>query len=133
MFKRFVILIFLLLSLLVSNGCASYLSYQYSKDQIEMERSIEAVNLGDNKVGIGVKIQPSTFEVLKKNGFRQLCAALIDAATIYYVADNIDMFNEHNNDNSSNKSSARDINELSIDGNDNIINIGNTTTTELSE
>ena len=74
--------------ILLSSGCASYLSYQASQNEIIGQRvvasgddmAIKAFRSG-NTVGIGINVLAT--DTLTKHPMRQLGAALLDLAMMY--------------------------------------------------
>jgi len=127
-------------------GCIfSYLSYKNSEKEILQERimasgnedAIKALEMGisekkiisavpiEKGVALKISIQPGMMEVLTKNGLRQTGAAILDAGTIYAIAQatksNSDTTNNDNSttNNTTNNNSTNGNNSPIINGNDN--------------
>jgi len=114
--------------LFLTNGCASYLSYKASKNEIAQNRiaasgdkdAIRAVNLGvapveairaikiDNGVGISVDI--SNLDALTEHPLRQLGAALLDAALTYGAYQGIQSLNAGGDSNVENINTTLNVN-----------------------
>ena len=133
------ITITLMLSFMVlSSGCASYLSYEASKKEILTRRAyasgnpeaIKAVRSGDF-VGIGIDVL--AWETLTENPWRQLGAAGIDALTLWAAYEGIDYLNNDGDDGGGSSGSSGGSGNTS--GNDTIVvngdgNIVNTSGSE---
>jgi len=124
MFKNIVI-VSVLGMMLLNSGCASYLSYKASKNEIAQNRiaalndkdAIKAINMGvapvdairavrldNNGVGIGVDI--SNLDALTQHPLRQLGSALLDAALTYGAVQGIQSATAGGNNSSRNTSNS---------------------------
>lgn len=94
--------IIVMLSVLVSlTGCASYLSYEASKNEIKKNRIYAS---GDEKAikafavdgGAGVAINVNALDALTEHPIRQLGAAILDAGLVYGAKVLVDKYEEDN-------------------------------------
>ena len=84
--------------MIYSSGCASYMSYSASKNEIVKERAfasgdavaIKAVTMGD---GVGLAINVSEMDALLKHPWRQLGAALLDVGLVYGTSEGVKSLN----------------------------------------
>ena len=93
---------------------------------VPAETAIRAVALNDGGVGIGVDL--SALSIIAQHPLRQLGAAVLDAGALYGAYSGVQSLNDSSSDNST-ATAGRDQNTVSIEGDGNSVNIGNTSTT----
>jgi hypothetical protein len=109
--------------ILLSSGCASYSSYNASSRELNSP-AIRAVQL-DGGAGIGVDI--GAIDTLMQHPIRQTLAALLDAGTLYAAIEGIDSLNgSDKEDNTTYNATSGDSVDITINGENNTVNIGNT-------
>jgi len=120
-----VIIILTILS--ICNGCASYMVMQNSKEKLARTKAyatnnqaaIRAIDLGEGAAGIGIDI--NNLDAITEHPWKQLGAALLDLASFYGAYKGAEKLND------SNKSSTPtdDTKDITINGNDTVINVFN--------
>jgi len=139
--KKLIIGVFAMAMVVYMTGCASYMSYSASQNEIAKERilasgdvdaanalragvpakqAIHAVKLGNNGVGLAIDI--TSMDALKKHPWRQLGAGVLDAALMYGAYEGIDALDD-DDDKPGNSGSGTSVNLT--DSNNNTINIVN--------
>jgi len=132
---KFTTVIVLIIAMTLFSGCASYLSYQSSQEEIARERVIasgnkdamDAVKMGvpANQAlkavpipgGAGIAIDVTNLDALKKHPWRQLGAALLDLGLMYGTYEGVRYLNDESKDDDDDKSSIRvtgDGNEVNV-------------------
>ena len=98
--KNLLSIIFCISLIITSSGCASYFSYQASKEELLTKRAIvsndeiaiKAIKMG-NFVGLGINV--TALEVVKQHPIRQFLAAAVDAGVAYGLAEGLQSLENH--------------------------------------
>lgn len=151
--KLLVVTVLMLGSVFCMNGCVfTYMAYNKAKKELCQERIlasgdkdaekalamgipetqiIKAVRMNGGGAGIGISIQPGMWDILSKNPGTQVGAAVLDAASIYALAELVKSggSNTTSNDNSTTNNTTNNTtnttegdNSPIIDGDDNDTN-----------
>ena len=126
---------------MMASGCASYMSFDASRNEIVRERAfasgneaaIKAVNMG-NAVGIGIDVL--NIDAITKHPWRQLGAAILDAGMIYGATVGVESINDSGSDDT--KATGINIvttgngNSTTVNTGDNNSNVGNPNYSETS-
>lgn len=135
--KKIISFLMLIVIVVISNGCASYMSYRYSQDEIA-QRRIFSSNNNNAKEAIAFGVSPrnalqivplqggaalmvdiGAIDAIAENPWRQLGAAIIDGAaayTTYAVGERQGWWGSTSGANSPSM-------QININGNGNIVNI----------
>jgi hypothetical protein len=124
-------IIIILIILIFSNGCASYMVMQNSKEKIARTKAyasnnqaaIRAIDLGEGAVGIGIDI--NNLEALTEHPWKQLGAALLDLASFYGAYKGAEKLNDPNKSTTNPSTTPDNTKDFNITGNNNVINVFN--------
>jgi hypothetical protein len=116
--------------LMGTSGCLSAWSLDSSKHELALQKAImsnnetaiRAVRLGDDGVGFGIDI--SNLSALKEHPLRQIGAAIGDAAIIWGAYEGVKSISNSNSNNEGDKNAGRDNNDITINGDNNKVNVG---------
>jgi len=142
--KRLLVTGLVLASMVYLSGCASYMSYKASENEIYAKRVMAsgdaaAINVlrsgAEPKAAIraiqdpaifGIGIDLLALDVLKEHPWRQTGAAILDALTVYAVSEGIDYVQGDGNS----SASSRDVNVSVSDSQNTTVNVSGDSVTD---
>lgn len=133
--KRIMSLIVGVILVFSMSGCISGMVYNQSKQKVALRKAIvsnntqaiNAIKLGDDGVGIGINVL--TWEALKEQPLKQFGAAIADALIMWGGYEGVRSLNDSNSGGGNNQDSGRDANQITVNGDNNNVHVGEETTT----